>query len=564
MTNTVAAATIVLLLVLVLPPPLPNVQETEATALAGQSLYKLPKLFDFEYFKSLYGKHYPSVMEEQVRQRYFLSRALRAYVSGVNYWRRLSASFNAINNLSDKTLEEVDMMRNKNLDDGPNGRNLPGLLDEGQEAGEKKATTREEGENHWDDPRLPELLPVEGENVERELIELIEEHGEEPEFKPLRDAMVGSGRSARRKRAAGELEVNVLGPRKFSLDMLINTGQLDEDKSAPMEQYLLNPKPNNPFYKLIELASMGLSDQEESIKFWKHCGDHRDGEPAQVQLKKVLEYSEKMEPSTSSNAKILPDKVFFDHRKGGCLTTPRNQGNCGACYAFSVTSVMEWLLCQKTGKLVELSEQYMIDCGYGRFNPPLKGCSEGGVKGAGMFVHNFGVELLKNYPFMGKETKCPYKEDYDLKKTGFFRMDIGNMAVFHMSRWHQIIEKTPFYVKAKTGKDFLEYGRGVYEGNGCSDKPNHGMVMVGHGRQDGRHYWLIRNSYGHFWGDGGYWRLAKTATTKCLEGWGYTFGTKNGSDFDVVPRNSGPKVHKSAAAKQAAAAKPPAPRPGGR
>ena len=46
----------------------------------------------------------------------------------------------------------------------------------------------------------------------------------------------------------------------------------------------------------------------------------------------------------------------------GAISLLSSQGLCGACWAFTTTGVMEGALFLSTGKLVNLSQQQLIDC----------------------------------------------------------------------------------------------------------------------------------------------------------------------------------------------------------
>jgi aerobic-type carbon monoxide dehydrogenase small subunit (CoxS/CutS family) len=69
-----------------------------------------------------------------------------------------------------------------------------------------------------------------------------------------------------------------------------------------------------------------------------------------------------------------------------------NQGNCGACYAFISAQAVESALAIKTGHLVPLSSQQLIDCSGLVGN---HGCVGGGIARAMTYIIQNGFVKSK-------------------------------------------------------------------------------------------------------------------------------------------------------------------------
>ncbi|KAF6719123.1 Cathepsin K [Oryzias melastigma] len=93
----------------------------------------------------------------------------------------------------------------------------------------------------------------------------------------------------------------------------------------------------------------------------------------------------------------LPKSV--DYRKKGMVTSVKNQGSCGSCWAFSSAGALEGQLAKKTGNLVDLSPQNLVDC-----VTENDGCGGGYMTNASSMCRKTEASTLRKLTLMWERT----------------------------------------------------------------------------------------------------------------------------------------------------------------
>uniref|UniRef100_UPI0037E7795A cathepsin S, ortholog 1 n=1 Tax=Semicossyphus pulcher TaxID=241346 RepID=UPI0037E7795A len=215
---------------------------------------------------------------------------------------------------------------------------------------------------------------------------------------------------------------------------------------------------------------------------------------------------------TLKEASVVSIPQSVDWRKSGLVSPVQNQGMCGSCWAFSSLGALEGQMKKRTGSMVPLSPQNLVDCSTTDGN---HGCRGGFIsKAFGYVIRNRGIDSESFYPYEHKNGKCRYSV------TG----KAGYCSDFHILPRGD--EKTLQAVVASVGpvavavnamlKSFHFYRGGLYNVPNCNPRfINHAVLVVGYGTDGGQDFWLVKNSWGTAWGEGGFIRIARNKNNLC-------------------------------------------------
>ena len=219
----------------------------------------------------------------------------------------------------------------------------------------------------------------------------------------------------------------------------------------------------------------------------------------------------KQEGSTYIEPANFEAPSSYDWSQHGAVTPVKNQGHCGSCYSFSTTGGIEGQWFRKNNVLVSLSEQQIVDCSiwYGNH-----GCRGGLMTNSFQYVrYAGGLDTEQAYPYEAQQSYCRFQSAYvGARVTGYVRVPASEQYLKSA-----LASVGPISVAIDASHRSLQfYTGGIYYEPACSAyNLDHAVLAVGYGTSNGEDYWIVKNSWGTYWGDSGYFKLRRNYYNHC-------------------------------------------------
>ncbi|XP_040577022.1 uncharacterized protein [Lepeophtheirus salmonis] len=221
------------------------------------------------------------------------------------------------------------------------------------------------------------------------------------------------------------------------------------------------------------------------------------------------------------------------------LTQAKNQHipqYCGSCWAQAVTSSMsDRIKIIRKGKWpdVNIAPQVLISCG------PNEGCHGGEAQNSHEWIHKYGItdETCSIYLARGHDNGAPCTKTeicrncepgaatcYEPKVfPKYFIDEYGpvegdNPIEQEDNMMKEIFERGPIVCSIAVTEELVKnYTSGIFYDKTGDKNLVHDISVVGYGVESGVKFWRIRNSWGTYWGEKGFFRLVRGVNNLAIE-----------------------------------------------
>lgn len=264
------------------------------------------------------------------------------------------------------------------------------------------------------------------------------------------------------------------------------------------------------------------------------------GKPAVSRIDQFDSMTEKIAYSKFlQNLTALPESLDWrNYNRQNYITQVQDQGACGSCFAFATAGLFESRVRILSDNKYQpiISETDIKTCG--RVSTYNQGCNGGWNLLTGKYGKDFGFVEESCRPYKSTDFECLDVETLNCQKWyvdeyeylgGFYGATIGD----HGEAMVRELQNGPVAVGFEVDDNFRHYKSGVFVSPGKLDvlknksdefnpivPVNHMVLVVGYGvcgRRDpacnktneGMKYWIVKNSWGKYWGEEGYFKIIR-------------------------------------------------------
>ncbi|HET9282206.1 MAG TPA: C1 family peptidase [Candidatus Angelobacter sp.] len=229
-------------------------------------------------------------------------------------------------------------------------------------------------------------------------------------------------------------------------------------------------------------------------------------EKQNVEAAKFLQVDEEAKQSfLKVHPNGLPEQIIFhqpcaalrafDWRKQGKVTPVRDQDGCGSCWAFGAMGAYEGNYLIRNSVATDTAEQHALNCsGAGS-------CGGGWHAGVFDWMISTGNTTETQDPYTANDKPCKggVTLPYRAAAWGYVASNGGTPSVEQMKA--ALCQHGPLAVAVLATTLFQHYTGGVFNEMDNTHGINHVVTLIGW--DDSKGAWLIKNSWGPYWGETG-------------------------------------------------------------
>ena len=239
-----------------------------------------------------------------------------------------------------------------------------------------------------------------------------------------------------------------------------------------------------------------VAEDNEVARLFREQGWYRGG-PLQSEP-----LGESLGSFTISDDKALPTSLDWRDMDGvNYVTEVKNQRSCGSCWAFATLGPMESAIAiaeDWPDPKIDLSEQQMVSCS------SAGSCASGGLTTSSFdYAMDTGITTEECFPYRALDpvdgatcdTMC---DEWHQSVHTIDDWQVISLTGFNIEAMKQALQAGPIAASIVIFEDFTLYKDGIYENTEWIPQGLHAVTIIGY--NDAQQYWIIKNSWGVFWG----------------------------------------------------------------